>query len=164
VLPANASGSHYGLWYAVLKLGSPSPEYTTYGRLREYYAAYYDPKRAVLPYEFVAHTYSSLTFSAYVAQASFEVGAVVRLTASLREYDALLQGRANVWAEILRPDGITDLVTLSPDSGGQFVATYELQLPSLFSIRVRARGETMRGTPFEREQTLTATAVPGGDI
>jgi hypothetical protein len=164
VLPANASGSHAGLWYAVLKLGRPSQGHTTYDRRQEYYAAYYDPKRAVLPYEFVAHTYSSLTFSAYVTQASFEIGAIARLTASLREYDAPLRGRANVWAEILRPDGVTDLLSLGLDSGEQFVATYQLQIPGVFSIRVRARGETMHGTPFERERTLTAVAVPGGDI
>lgn len=164
VLPANAGGSHNGLWHAVLKLSRPSPGHITYDRRQEYYAAYYDPKRAVLPYEFVAHAYSSLTFSAYVTQASFEVGAVVCLTALLREYDAPLLGRVSVWAEIRRPDEVTDLVALSLDSGDQFVATYDLRLPGVFSVRVRARGETMRGTPFERERTLTAVAVPGGDM
>lgn len=164
VLPTNADGSQDGLWHAVLKLGRPSQDHITYDRRQESYAAYYDPKRAVLPYEFVAHTYSSLILSAYVTQASFEVGAVVRLTASLHEYDAPLQGRANAWAEIRRPDGTTDLVAFSPDSGDQFVATYDLRMPGVFSIRVRARGETVRDTHFERERTLTAVAVPGGDI
>lgn len=32
-----------------------------------------------------------------------------------------------------------------------------------YTLRIRARGETMKGRPFEREQTLTAVAVPGGD-
>lgn len=164
VLPANAAGSHNGLWHAVLKLGHPSSGHLTNDRRQEYYAAYYDPKRAVLPYEFVAHAYSSLTFSAWVSQASFDVGAAVRLTASLREYDAPLLGRANVWAEIQRPDGLTDLVALGLDSGNQFIGTYDLRLAGVFSIRVRARGETMRGSPFERERTLTAVAVPGGDM
>ena len=164
VLPANAHASHNGLWHAVLKLGCPKPGHVTYDRRKEYYAAYYDPKRAVLPYEFVAHAYSSLTFSAYVTQASFEVGAVVSLTASLREYDAPLLGRSKVWAEIQRPDGATDFVAFSLDSGDQFVATYDLRLTGVFSIRVRAHGETACGTPFERERTLTAVAVPGGDM
>lgn len=164
VLSANASGSHNGLWHAVLKLGSPSPGHFKYEWRQEYHAAYYDPNRAVLPYEFVAHAYSSLTFSAYVTQASFEAGAVVSLTASLREYDAPLLAGANVWAEIRRPDGVTDLVALSLDSGDQFVATYYLRLPGVFSIRVRARGETMHGTPYERERSLTAVAVPGSDM
>lgn len=163
VLPANAGGSHDGLWYAVLKLGRPATGYSSFDRRQEYNAAYYDPKRAVLPYEFVAHAYSSLTFTAYLTQASFELGAVVHLTAALREYDAPLLGGAKVWAEILRPDGVTDLVTLGSDSGDQFVAAYDLRLSGVYSIRVRARGETMRGTPFERERTLSAAAVPGGD-
>jgi hypothetical protein len=163
VLPANASGTHDGLWHAVLKLGCPAPGHTTYDRRQQCYPRYYDPKRAVLPYEFVAHAYSSLTFSAHLSQGSFEVDAVVRLTASLREYDAPLLGRAQVWAEIQRPDGVTDLVALTPALGDQFVASYELRLPGVFSLRVRARGETMRGTMFERERTLTAVATPGGD-
>ena len=50
----------------MLKLGRPVPG--TYDRRLEFNASYYDPKRAVLPYEFVAHTYSSLTFEAHVTQ------------------------------------------------------------------------------------------------
>ncbi len=164
VLPANSDGSHIGLWHAVLKLGRPPVGFTSYGRQKESYAAYYDPKRAVLPYEFLAHTYSSLTFSAHLAQASYEVSALVQITASVLEYDTPLEGRARAWAEIRRPDGVTDLIALVPDSGGKFTASYVLQLPGVFNVRVRARGETMRGRPFEREQTLTAVAVPGGDI
>jgi hypothetical protein len=30
-------------------------------------------------------------------------------------------------------------------------------------VRIRARGETLRGEPFEREKTLSAVAVRGGD-
>lgn len=164
VLPSNADGSHEGLWHAVLKLGRPSLGHSRHERQLQYYAAYYDPRRAVLPYEFVVHTYSSLVFSAYSAQASFEVGATVRLTASLFEYEAPIQGRTNVWAEILRPDDATDIIALELNSVGRFVSIYTLDLPGVFGIRVRARGETMRAMPFERERTLTAVAVPGGDI
>lgn len=164
VLPANPGGSHTGLWHAVLKLGCPSPDITAYIQEQEHCTTHCNPRREVLPYEFVAHTYSSLTFLAYVTQTSVDVNAVVHLTASLREYDAPLLARAKVWAEIKRPDGTTDLVTFKPGSEDQFIATYNLLLPGVFNIRVRALGETMHGTPFERERTLTAVAVPGGDI
>ena len=153
VIPANPSGSHEGRWHAILKLGSASPA----GTLERQ-----DGKRSV-PYEFIAHTYSSLKFKANILQASFEPGAVLKLTASVAEYDAPLQGRANVWAEIKRPDGVTDLVALNPDSTGRFNANYDLQTQGVFSARVRARGETGQGIPFEREWTLTAVATPGGD-
>lgn len=159
VLPADASGSHEGLWYAVLKLAS-SPGHLASDRGAESRS---DTKRGAVPYEFVAHTYSSLTLSAHVGQASFEVGAAVSLSVTLREYEAPLSGRAKARAEIGRPDGATELVALVPDSGGRFVATYPAALPGVFSIRLRARGEAIGGTPFERERTLTAVGVPGGD-
>jgi len=56
----------------------------------------------VLPYEFVALSYSSLTFDARATQPSYDLGAIVKLTALLREYDSPLEERAQVWAEITR--------------------------------------------------------------
>ena len=163
VLPANAAGSHAGLWHAVLKLGRPTPGKLTHVRKATSHAAYYDPKRAVLPYEFIAHAYSSLTFSAALGQASFDLGATCSVIASLREYDAVPLGRATVWAEVTRPDNVVDLLPLTPETDGRYVASYALPHPGVYSFRVRARGETMHGSHFERERTLTATAVPGGD-
>jgi hypothetical protein len=64
----------------------------------------------------------------------------------------------------VRPDGISELIALSRDSQGQFTVAYSLKVQGVFHIRVRARGETARGTPFERERTLTAVATPGGDV
>jgi hypothetical protein len=156
VLPADANGSHEGRWHAVLKLGSTPVPFDRVAKTG------FDPKRG-LGYEFVAHTYSTLIFKANVAQSSFEVGAAVRLSATLREYEAALTGRAKVWAEITRPDGSGETLRLDPDAQGQFVAHYAAALPGVFAIRLRARGETMHGAPFEREQTLTAVGVPGGD-
>ncbi|MGR9046419.1 MAG: M64 family metallopeptidase [Gammaproteobacteria bacterium] len=157
VLPADASGSHEGLWHAVLKLGK---------RIRGHYT--YDSgasnrKGSVVPYEFVAHAYSSLTFAAHVSQASFEIGATATLSAALLEYDAVPIGRVSVWAEIRRPDESLDSKTLSVGTEDRYTVSYALPLPGVYSIRVRARGETMHGMPFEREKTLTAVAVPGGD-
>ncbi len=163
VIPAKAEGSHVGLWHAILKLGTRSPEPLTHDRLKEFNPSYYDSKRAVLPYEFVAHSYSSLTFASSLTQTSFEVGAVAHLVASLREYDVPLSLHARVWAEIQLPGGITELVSLSRGSSQKFIADFALQLPGVYTFRVRTRGETMHGSPFEREQTHTAVAVPGGD-
>ncbi|HZV69837.1 MAG TPA: M64 family metallopeptidase [Saprospiraceae bacterium] len=163
VIPANDGGSHSGLWHAILKLGHQSSEPLKYNRLKEFNPSYYDPKRAVLPYEFVAHAYSSLTFVSSLRQNSFEIGGVVHLVASILEYDVPLLKHARVWAEIQLPGGLTEYVSFSRDSNQKFVANYELQLPGVFTFRIRARGATMHGSPFEREQTHTAVAVPGGD-
>jgi IgA peptidase M64/VWA domain-containing protein len=158
VLPADASGSHAGQWYAVLRLvKSPA------GTFDKRTGARFDPRRGGVPYEFVAHTYSSLRLSTAVAQTSFEIGAAVHLSATLSEYDAPLLGRSQVQAEITRPDGVNEVVKLDPNTSGRFETTYPAALPGVFTIRLRARGETMQGSLFEREQTLTAVGVPGGD-
>jgi hypothetical protein len=111
----------------------------------------------------VAHAYSSLVFDARLTQSSFEINAAVLLTASVLEYDAPLAGRARAWVEITRPDNSTDMRTLDNPGGGRYSLSYHLNMQGVFVFRIRARGETMRGIPFEREKTLTAVAVPGGD-
>lgn len=157
VLPANTAGSHDGLWHAVLKLGRRGQGSTDYA------AGYTHAQGPLVPYEFVAHAYSSLTFSAQVSQASFEIGAKTEISASLLEYDAVPRGRVRVWAEIRRPDGASDTIALNIGAADRYSTSYGLPLAGVYRIRVRARGETMHGTAFEREQTLTAVAVAGGD-
>jgi hypothetical protein len=157
VLPGDAKGSHEGLWYAVLRLGKRA------GGNYSYDAGYSSNQGPAIPYELVAHAYSSLTFSANVTQTSYEVGATAAISAALLEYDAVPFGRASVWAEIRRPDGSSDATALTPAPGDRYAASYGLPIPGVYAIRVRARGETAYGRYFEREQTLTAVAIPGGD-
>ena len=165
VLPWDSGGSHEGSWHALLKLGRPGqPQVFTHVPRAEESSGFYDPKRAVLPYEFVAHAYSSLSFAATATQSAYEPGAIVRLAATLTEYEVPVGSRAAVWAEIQRPDGTTDSLALSMNAAQQFGAAYELSLAGVYRLRIRARGETMHGSTFERERTLTVTAVPGGDI
>ena len=76
VLPANEKGSHTGRWHALLRLARKNPGPYIYDRrIRATY------RGLVLPYEFVAHTYSTLTFAAHVSQTSFEPGAVAEVSA-----------------------------------------------------------------------------------
>lgn len=158
VLPADAAGSHDGLWHAVLRINKKYQ-----GRFGSDFAGISAQGALRVPYEFVAHTYSALTFSAQMHQASYEVGALAQVSASLLEYDQPPRGRATVWAEVQRPSGAGGIVPMPLGPDGRYAADYQMTVPGVYTFRVRARGETMKGTPFEREQTLTAVAVPGGD-
>jgi hypothetical protein len=164
VLPADAGGSHGGLWHAVLKLGRTVTGLSVPVGPPQNYPGYYNPGHAVLPYELIVQTYSSLSFTAYATQASYDVGAVTHVTGVLKEYDAPLRQQAGVWAEIRRPDGVTDVVLFDEEAEGRFLMDYALGVPGVYVMRVRARGETTRGSAFERERTLTAVAVPAGDM
>jgi hypothetical protein len=158
-LPANSDGSHAGKWHAILRLGKRRGKDDVVTHIPS--SPNYD--NVSVPYEFVAHTYSVLTFDAALNQNSFEPGATVQLNATLLEYDAPFMGSATVWAEVKRPDGGIAYAALQPTESGRHEGSYQLNANGLYLFRIRAKGETRYGRPFEREKTLTAVAVPGGD-
>ncbi len=164
-MPASPTGSHRGTWHIVLGIGKQSP----WGGRMAYVAASQpqvaaaSAARGVLPYDAIVHCYSNLTFSAHVSQSSYEIGAEVQMAADLREYDVPVTDRASVWAEITGPVGTTSVTALAPDGSGEHTGSLHTAVPGVYRIRIRARGETLDGTPFTREGTRTAVAVPGGD-
>jgi hypothetical protein len=163
-IPVSPTGSHRGTWHIVLGIGKRSPwSRKTYASAAPVRRAAASAARGVLPYDALVHCYSNLTFRAYVSQSSYEPGAVVRMVGDPREYDVPVTDRASVWAEITGPSGTASVVSLTPDGSGLHAGQVTTGLPGVYRIRIRARGETLDGTPFTREQTCTAVAVPGGD-
>ena len=158
VLPADAKGTHAGLWHALLRI---SRKYQS--RFGFDLAGQSGPTRA-LPYELVAHTYSSLTFSAQLTQSSYEIGATAQLSAALLEYAQAPRGRATVWAEVRAPGSSeSEVIPIPLGNAARHETGYPMTVPGVYSFRIRARGETSRGEPFEREQTLSGVAMAGGD-
>ncbi|HEX5327107.1 MAG TPA: hypothetical protein VFW75_10605, partial [Acetobacteraceae bacterium] len=157
--PANSGGTHPGVWHAILRLSRNVPGY----RYGDSFVIASQIKGGTLPYDVVVHCYSNLVFRAYAWQNSFEPGARVDLTATLLEYDVPVDHRAAVWADITRPDGSSFILGLPETEPGRFESGFTTSLSGLYTMRVRALGSTFRGTPFEREQTLSAAVYPGGD-
>ena len=158
--PAHAGGTHPGIWHVLLRIGRQVP-----GVSRGESFVIGTPVKGgiTLPYDVIVHCYSNLNFHAYARQTTFEPNARVDLTATLLEYDVPVGHRAAVWADITRPDGSVFTLGLTEAEPGRFEAGFATSLTGLYTMRVRALGNTFRGTPFEREQTLTAAAYPGGD-
>jgi hypothetical protein len=155
-IPANGAGSQTGTWHAILTLGR-----RYWGRLTD--VAVKPGQGVLLPYDFLAHAYSNLVFRASALQASYAPGAEVRLFATLKEYDVAVVGiRAAVWAEVRRPDQSAFNVAMSGTEDEPYSGIFKTSIPGVYTIRVRAQGETVYGSRFTREQTVTAVAVPGG--
>jgi hypothetical protein len=157
-IPADASGSHSGLWHALLKLGKPQNP----GNVRQDFVAG-AASVASLTYDLVVHCYSNLVFQAFASQESFQPGAVVRIDATLREYAVPVEHRARCWAEVTRPDATTFVLAMNEVEPGGFSGQFATTRSGLYTMRVRAIGSTFLGTAFQREQTLTAALYPGAN-
>lgn len=66
-----------------------------------------------------------------------------------------------VWAEITNPDQSTFDLQLNRISAPTYSASFHTSQPGLYTCRVRAEGSTSSGTPFTREQTVTAGVYYG---
>jgi hypothetical protein len=157
--PAHSSGSHAGRWNVLLRIGQAKPG--SFGREDFFVGA--AATGGGLSYDVVVHCYSNLSFTARVVQSGFEPGASLTIYASLREYDVPVDHRARCWAEIVRPDGGSFVLGMQETDSGWFTGTFPAILPGLYTLRVRALGSTFQGTPFQREQTLSAAVYAGAN-
>jgi hypothetical protein len=103
-----------------------------------------------------------LQFTARLEQSGISAGDIATVSASVTEYDIPVEKRARVWAEVTLPNASSLVLALQENAPGQFEAILPMSSSGLYTLRVRARGETLRGNPFEREQTLSAAAYPAG--
>ena len=117
-----------------------------------------------VPYSLVVHAYSNLSLEAQVKQDEFGPGARVEVYASLAQSGIPLGHSAHVWVEVTRPNGQTATITMNELEPGQFVGSMLAPLVGVYRLRVRARGKTMRGEPFTREKTLTASIWRGDPV
>ena len=157
--PHDGAGTHAGTWNALLAVDD--------NRRRAYdrqsFAVGGSASHVGMPYDIVVHCYSNLVFKAYATQTSFEPGAHVDVTATLREYDVPVDHRAVTWAEISRPDASTFTLTLDETDPGRFAGGFRATASGLYTIRVRSRGADFRGIAFQREQTISAAVYAGGN-
>jgi hypothetical protein len=119
--------------------------------------------RIGVPYSAVVHARSSVNLGAAVAQTSYVPGATLRLHAVLTEMDLPVDHRAQVAAEVKRPDGSMSLLTLSETNPGIFEASIIAAISGIYPVHFRAVGKTLRGYPFTREQLRTGMVWAGGD-
>jgi len=154
-LHAEPAQSRAGQWTVILRLGKESKSH-----LLEANAV---TARRSVPFSVLVHSYSMLRLRASVVQKSREPGALVTIHAWLTEYDVPVERRAIAWAEVTRPDAANMIVKLVEAEDGLFSGDFIAAMSGLYVVRVRATGSTFGGRPFEREQTLTATALPGAD-
>jgi hypothetical protein len=158
----DGTDSHEGLWHAVLRLDRR--------QLRKYLSSLEQREQELrsaqthgLRYNLSVQAYSSLRMRASLFQDGYEPGARLTVRAVLTEYDLPIERRAGVEADLERPDGTRSTLQLSEVEPGIFESAVLAGLAGLYSFRVRARGTTLRGLPFTREQLLSGAVWRGGN-
>jgi hypothetical protein len=160
-LVVNGTGAHQGRWHVVLKVSEAG--------WKKYLSSIRDAAGAApsassgVPYSVVVHARSSLNMAAFLSQASYEPGAIFHLRAVLAEIGLPVDHRAKVNAIVQRPDGSSVTVPMAETDPGVFEAVTPAPLAGVYPVRFLAKGTTLRGFPFTREQTRTGLAWKGGN-
>ena len=165
------TGDHEGVWRAVLKINRRRLEkYFDWLKQHSESDDYKDIERRIVEianhgmrYSVMSRTWSNLNMSVSSSQTSFEPGAMMTLRVRLTEYSVPVENRANVVAEVTAPDGVLSVLQFHETHPGTFEAETDLMHHGVTSFRIMAKGKTLLGTPFTREQTLTGSVWNGGD-
>lgn len=161
---ALGAGQHVGTWHALLSVNKDEFKKTlTRLRRQENKLAFQSFATHGPRYSVVVQTYSNVRLVARAEQSSFEPGAALTFQATLSEYGLPVEGRAQVKLELTRPGGALSVLTMSEVEPGVYQVVTPATLSGLYQGRVLARGVTLRGTPFTREQSLSLGVWKGGD-
>lgn len=167
-LPIGA-GAHGGTWHALLRVDEPRLKRELAKRDREAREAKtpaVDLERLRahgVRYSVTVSAWSNLRMSARLTQTSFKPGARLLLSAALTEYGQPVERRARVEADVQRPDGVRLTLSLAEENPGAFGGEIVAGLDGVWRVHLRARGRTLGGTAFTREQLLSAAVMIGGD-
>jgi hypothetical protein len=87
----------------------------------------------------------------------------LRMTATLTEYGIPVERRAAAEVELTRPGGSKTTVPMLEIEPGVFEGAFKANTSGVYHGRILARGVTLRGTKFTREQLVSAAVWKGGD-
>lgn len=117
-----------------------------------------DLRDGSVAYNLLAHAYSTLAFDAGCLPGAVRPGETALVTASLTEYGVPVERRAEVWIDLVHPNGAPQRVPMIEAVPGSFSAELRTFMPGLHDLRVRARGVSLHGVRFTREKALTLAA------
>ena len=155
-VPIGASEANRGKWQALIGMtGKRTTGAVTHG----FGASAGGSAR----YSLSVYAFSNLRMRASLSQSHNEPGATIFLRAALTEYAIPLRSFATVQAEVTWPDETQHDVTFARVGPGVYETSFVASQPGVYRCRILARGRTLRGDRFTREQTLTGAVWRGGN-
>lgn len=105
---------------------------------------------------------SNVRLSAATSRSSRRPGSVATVAATLTDFGIPLGSSASVTARMEGPEGVSTL-TLAEEEPGRYAARFTTKSAGVYRILVTAKGQTLRGEPFTREQLRTLGVWSKGD-
>ncbi len=155
VEPGRPDGTHGGRWTAILSLARDRIKELS-SKLEEFPDLIERLRGGVVPYTLVVHSYSNVSLAVRVEQSDLKPGAKLQLSAELSQYKAPLGYRGSVRVEITAPGGSLSHVQLAEQGPGEFLGEFQTTVPGVYQCRFLAKGTTLEGEKFTREETRTA--------
>jgi hypothetical protein len=128
----------------------------------------FDPSLAVaaageaVRYSFVVSSPSDLTFDVSARPSGINVGSNFLLSATVLEGGVGVAGLTTVTVDVKLPGGSTIQVPLPEIQGGHFAAAMPTFVPGHYEMTFKAKGKTLRGTPYTREAFRTGALFAAG--
>ena len=160
-VPLATGAAHTGRWHAILKLDENHFKRYSTSREKDWTSARLAAHG--VPYLLTARAWSDINLQASISQNSHEPFATMIVRAVLTEYDAPVERRAFVHAELVRPDGTQARLVLPEIEPGVFEASILAAIAGVYRFRVLASGVTIHRVPFRRELLQTASVWRGGN-
>ena len=149
-------GAHGGKWQAILKVDDNG--------FKKYLETLHDNPRELklarahgVRYSLNVQTLSNLNLKADLNQKDVRPGSEVMLSAVLTEYGQAVKGSAKVVAQVTQPNRSVRRVNFKEIAPGQFEGGFAATAHGVFKCRLLAKGKTLTGRRFTREQILTAS-------
>lgn len=119
-------------------------------------------RRGGIRYSLSVYAWSNLRMAARVLPGALQPGGSITVHAQLDEFGVPFR-YATVNAEITRPDGTNEKLSLRQSATGVYDATAVATISGVYSTRVTASGTTSKGFSFTREAVLTTAVFTGAN-
>lgn len=163
-LPAvwQTHGAHRGVWNAVVRLGDIRRPGLA-AQLRDAPQHRAADLAHGIPVSITVQAESSLTMSAHATPRSAEPSTTIDHDVRLRQLDIPLDTTCSVELEATDPNGVTTSQSLPLTAPGAFAAMTSAPIGGVYTFRYLARGLSLAGAPFMREQVRTVAVWDGGN-
>lgn len=116
-----------------------------------------------VPYSLLVHSSSNLNMETHISQSDYEPGATIRVSVRLSQYGIPLNTNCSVTTEMTLPNKQVKTLQLEKVGEGMYERKIIADSSGIYQFLTKAKGFSLRGKEFSREQLRNASVWRGGN-